>query len=282
MSAVTASAASAETIESAATAVRVTPAPRRLSDLRTYNPLVKILGPVPVMIFVVATRDVLTPSLVALAAFAVVALMGRLRVRVLAVFALGAVGLTAVMTLSFGLLTDPATVRGTSLIATVGGFEVWSGALLTGLATAVRTVALLMLVLLGGLTTSGADFVRALTQQLRLPYRIGYAALAALRFVPRFSHELEVIRGAHRVRGVAAGRGPFAPVRRQAGYVVPLLAGGIRHAERVSLAMEARGFGAHPRRTDRVTVPFRVRDVVLLLSFWAGGAACAVLASSLV
>ncbi|WP_407320385.1 energy-coupling factor transporter transmembrane component T [Isoptericola halotolerans] len=258
------------------------PARRGLGDLRTYNPLVKILGPVPVMVFVVATRDVLTPALVAFAAFAAVVVMGRLRIRALAAMALGAVLLTLVMTLSFGLLTDPAAVRGTALIATVGGFEVRSGALVTGLATAVRTVALLMLVLLGGLTTSGADFVRALTQQLRLPYRVGYAALAALRFVPRFSHELEVIRGAHRVRGVAAGRGPFAPVRRQAGYVVPLLAGGIRHAERVSLAMEARGFGAHPRRTDRVTVPFHARDVVLLLSFWAGGAACALLAATLV
>nr|WP_246256444.1 energy-coupling factor transporter transmembrane component T [Isoptericola halotolerans] len=249
--------------------------------MRTYNPLVKILGPVPVMVFLVTTRDVLTPALVALAAIAVLAVMGRLRPRVLVAVALGALALCLVMTFSFGLLTDPATVQDTTLLATVGGFDVWSGALATGLATAVRTVALLMLVLLGGLTTSGADFVRALTQQARLPYRIGYAALAALRFVPRFSHELEVIRGAHRVRGVAPGRGPFAAVRRQAGYVVPLLAGGIRHAERVSLAMDARGFGAHPRRTDRVTAPFRVCDVVLLVSFWAGGAGCAVLAALL-
>lgn len=251
-----------------------------LGDLRSYNPLVKVLGPVPVMVYVVTTRDLLTPALVALGAFAVLAGMGRLRPRVLAAIAGGAVVLCAVMTFSFGLLTDPALVEGTALLATVGTFEVRSGALAVGLATAVRTVALMMLVLLGGLTTSGAELVRALTQQLHLPYRVGYAALAALRFVPRFGHELEVIRGAHRVRGVAPGRGPVVAVRRQAGYVVPLLAGGIRHAERVSLAMDARGFGAHPTRTERTAVPFGARDVVLLLSFWAGGAACVVLAAT--
>jgi hypothetical protein len=36
---------------------------------------------------------------------------------------------------------------------------------------------------------------------------------------------------------------------------VPLLAGAIRHAERVALAMDARAFGAHPDRTERHLVP---------------------------
>ena len=53
-----------------------------------------------------------------------------------------------------------------------------------------------------------------MVQNLRVPYRIGYTALAALRFVPRFGHELEVIRAAHRVRGTDARRGPVAAVRR--------------------------------------------------------------------
>jgi energy-coupling factor transport system permease protein len=257
--------------------------PRRGSpaDLRTYNPLVKILGPVPVMVLVVTTRDLLTPALVAATTLTAILVMARPRGRVLAGLLLGLPALVLVMTVSFGVLTDPALVDHTRLLAVVGPFELWSGALAVGLATAMRTVALLLLVLLGGLTTSGTDLVRSLTQQLRLPYRIGYAALAALRFVPRFGHELEVIRGAHRVRGVADGRGPVAAARRWLATVVPLLAGGIRHAERVSLAMDARGFGAHPRRTERVVVPFGTRDVVLLVTLWAAGAACAALAAAL-
>jgi energy-coupling factor transport system permease protein len=279
MTAATTSTATAATPEAPA----ATPsAPRgSAADLRSYNPLVKILGPLPVMVYVVTTRDLLTPALVAVVTLAAILVLSRPSGRVLAGLLLGLPALCLVMTLSFGMLTDPSTVDDTRLLVAVGPLELWSGALAVGLATGLRTVALLLLVLFGGLTTSGADLVRSLTQQARLPYRVGYAALAALRFVPRFGHELEVIQGAHRVRGVASGRGPVAAVRRWLATVVPLLAGGIRHAERVSLAMEARGFGAHRRRTERVLAPFGARDVVLLLSIWAGGALCAVLAATL-
>jgi len=53
---------------------------------------------------------------------------------------------------------------------------------------------------------------------------------------------------------------------------VPLLAGAIRHAERVALAMDARAFGAYPDRTERHIVPFRARDVVFTVLFVAASA----------
>jgi energy-coupling factor transport system permease protein len=136
-----------------------------------------------------------------------------------------------------------------------------------GLATALRIVAILLLSLIAGVTSTGPDLVRAMVQNLRVPYRIGYTALAALRFVPRFGHELEIIRAAHRVRGTDAGRGPVASVRRLIGYAVPLLASAIRHAERVALAMDARAFGAHPTRTERHLTPWRLRDTVFVVAF---------------
>jgi energy-coupling factor transport system permease protein len=52
------------------------------------------------------------------------------------------------------------------------------------------------------------------------------------------------------------------------GYIVPLLAGAIRHAERVALAMDSRAFGAYPDRTERHIVPWRTRDTVFILAFW--------------
>ena len=108
---------------------------------------------------------------------------------------------------------------------------------------------------------------------LRVPYRLGYTALAALRFVPRFRHELEVIRAAHRVRGTDGGRGPVAAVRRTISYAIPLLASAIRHAERVALAMDARAFGAHPTRTERTVSRWRPRDTVFVALFWITAAA---------
>jgi energy-coupling factor transport system permease protein len=55
-------------------------------------------------------------------------------------------------------------------------------------------------------------------------------------------------------------------------YAIPLLASGIRHAERVALAMDARAFGAHPTRTERVVSRWRVRDTVFVVLFLAASA----------
>ena len=141
-------------------------------------------------------------------------------------------------------------------------------ALTVGIATGLRLAAIMTLAFIGGLTTDGTDLARALVQQLRVPYRVGYAALAAIRFVPRFGRELDVIRQAHRVRGV----GGFPPTR-WLRTVIPLLAGAIRHAERVALAMDARAFGAHPDRTERHLVPWRRRDTAFVLAFWVASVA---------
>lgn len=241
-------------------------------DLRTYNPLVTVLGPLPLMVVLLVTRDVLTPGAVAVATLLVLLAGTRPPARVAAALLLGTPLLVALLTVSFGVWTDPDAVDRGTLLAQVGPVGLWTGSLATGLATALRTAAVVLLALVGALAATGPDLVRSAVQHLRVPYRVGYAALAALRFVPRFGRELELVRGAHRVRGTAAGRGPVAAVRRRAGYAVPLLAGGIRHAERVALAMDARAFGAHATRTERQPVPLRARDGALLVVAWAGAA----------
>jgi energy-coupling factor transport system permease protein len=88
-----------------------------------------------------------------------------------------------------------------------------------------------------------------------------------------------VIRAAHRVRGTDTRRGPIAAVRRGIGYSIPLLASAIRHAERVALAMDARAFGAHDTRTERVVSRWRVRDTVFVVAFWVVGVAVYAVAS---
>ncbi|MEV6306915.1 energy-coupling factor transporter transmembrane component T [Actinoplanes sp. NPDC051861] len=238
-------------------------------DLRSYNPVVKVLAPVPAMIVLIGTRDLWTPALFALVALVMLLAFGRLTGRTLAWVIAGPPLLVAVMTVSFGVWTDPAKVDGTTPLLEIGPFTLWSGALETGLATGLRVTSVMLLALIAGLTTEGADLVRSMIAHLRMPYRIGYAGLAAMRFVPRFRRDLEIIRLAHRVRGVDGGRGPVAVVRRYGGYTVPLLAGAIRHGDRVSLAMEARGFGAFPTRTERHRVPLRARDAVLAAWFLA-------------
>jgi energy-coupling factor transporter ATP-binding protein EcfA2/energy-coupling factor transporter transmembrane protein EcfT len=246
--------------------------------LHHLNPLAKLAAVVPAMALLVATRDLLTPVLFLALSYLLVLTGTRMRRGTVALLLLGMPAGIAVLTLGFGVWIAPGQVSDTAVVLQVGDWMLHSGALVTGLATALRLGAILALALVGGLSTSGPDLVRASVQQLRVPYRIGYTALAAYRFVPRFGYELSVIRAAHRVRGhgyggPSAGRGPIARLIRGWGYIVPLLASGIRHAERVALSMDARAFGAHPTRTERHLVPWRTRDTVFTVAVLVASAA---------
>jgi energy-coupling factor transport system permease protein len=240
--------------------------------LYRLNPLAKLLAPVPAMLLLVFVRDAATPlaflALAYLALLVGVSLTRRLALVLLAL-PLGALAIGC----GFSLWIDPSGVDQSVVIWQIGSWTLYGGALMVGFATGLRIAAIVALALIAGLSTTGPDLVRSTVQQLRVPYRIGYTALAAFRFVPRFGHELEVIRQAHRVRGAHGGRGPFTAIARWSGYMVPLLAGAIRHAERVALAMDARAFGAYADRTERHLVPFRARDVVFIVLFVAVAAA---------
>ena len=240
--------------------------------LHHLNPLSKIAGVLPAMLLLVFVRDLATPASFLLLGYALIVFGARITRRSALLLFLAVPAGIVLIGVGFSLWVDAAGVDTTAPVLRIGAWTLFAGAFEVGFATALRLGAILALALIGGLTTTGPDLVRASVQHLHVPYRIGYTALAAYRFVPRFGHELAVIRAAHRVRGHHGGRGPFARIARAWGYVVPLLAGAIRHAERVALAMDSRAFGAHPTRTERHLVPFRVRDVVFIAAFLAASA----------
>lgn len=247
-----------------------TGAPPRGRFLHHLNPLAKVAAILPAWIGLLFTRDVATP-LVAIAAAVILLLVGaRLRAALVAALLVGIPVVVLVMALSFGFWTDAARVVDTTPLFTLGAYTYTAGAFAIGLATALRLTALVTLALVGGLTSTGPDLARSLVAQLRVPYRIGYTAIAAYRFVPRFRSELVVIRQAQRVRGVGRLRGPLEAV-------VPLLASSIRHADRMALAMESRAFGAHPTRTERHPSRWRMRDTAFTSALWALTAALFVL-----
>lgn len=249
-----------------------TPAPA-FRFLYALNPLAKFAAPLPAIFALVFVRDLATPITFLLLAYVLLLVGAQLSGRLLAILLLGIPAVLAIIAVGFALWTDPTHVSHDVIVLQIGDWSLYGGALMVGAATALRLGAIIALALVAGLTTTGPDLVRSMVQQLRVPYRIGYTALAAFRFVPRFGQELHVIRSAHRVRGAAHGRGPIGAIRRHFGYIVPLLASAIRHAERVALAMDARAFGAYPDRTERYIVPFRTRDWVFMIAFWNVSAA---------
>lgn len=241
--------------------------------LHGLNPLALLLAVAPALIGLVFVRELSAPLVLFLLATIVTALGADVEPRHRLLVFLLPTAFVLLTSISFGVWVSPERVADTAVLVQLGDYRFFAGSWLLGLGTSLRLGAIFAVALVPGVAANGPDLVRSLVQHLRVPYRIGYTAFAAFRFVPRFAHELTTIRAAHRVRGMAGGRGPLAGLRRWGGYIVPLLAGAIRHAERVALAMDARAFGAHPTRTERHEVPLRIRDAVAVVLAWTATAA---------
>jgi energy-coupling factor transporter ATP-binding protein EcfA2/energy-coupling factor transporter transmembrane protein EcfT len=249
--------------------------PRR-APLARLNPVAKLLAVLPLLVVVIALPSMGAVAGVGALALAVVVAGSGAGWRRLSAIVAGILVGTLVFSVSVGVWVDPGRVTDHRPLFTIDGWTFTVGAWLSGLEVTLRVAALAALGLVPGLTATGPDTIRALVARAHVPYRLGYTTLAAYRFVPRFGHELEQIRRAHRVRGVSAGRGPLAALRRGLGYALPLLAGGLRHAERVALSMDARAFGAAPTRTERYDIPWRARDGWFVALFWLAAAAAAI------
>lgn len=219
------------------------------SFLHRLNPLTKLGVAICIMLILTVIVDPITPLVVAVVAILALWILGRVPVpdllRSLGPFAVVAFGVFWTTAVFF--LPDPASHPRT--IATIGPVIVSDEGIAYGFTIMFRILGVFAASLLFVMTTDPTDLVQALVQKLRLNYRFGYGALAAYRFVPLFDTELATIRAAHRIRGVSESGGPVAQYQRFVGYMVPLLAGGVRKAERVALAMDARGFGAYADRT---------------------------------
>jgi energy-coupling factor transport system permease protein len=82
----------------------------------------------------------------------------------------------------------------------------------------------------------------ALVQQARVSPRFAYGLLAAYQAVPRLGSDLTSLRDARRLRGLR---------QLDPSLLVGLLVRAIRHADQLSVAMDARGFGPGPRTAYR-------------------------------
>lgn len=118
-----------------------------------------------------------------------------------------------------------------------------------GLTIGFRTLGFAFYGMLFILTIDVTAFILSLMQQLRLPPKWAYSLLAGVRFIPLFKDEFDQIRAAHRVRGMGRARGLRARIEAVFRFTIPLLAQGIRKAERVATALEARGFDGSWNRT---------------------------------
>ena len=233
--------------------------PRKRRGLLTgLNPLTMFLALLPAMVAVFVLRNLaLNLAIMTLACVLIVAARATLRRTIGSVAGIWAIA--ALMVWAFSGLSGTGAEarffeRGDTLTAGTG------------------IAALIALVLLSGISTDPDSLVRTLSSTFRLPYRVGSAGIAAIAFVTRFRQDFVILRTARALRGIGRRWGVLAPVARWLSSVVPLMILAIQHAERVALSMDSRAFGAHPRRTELIDVPWRMRDAVVVGAVWVATA----------
>ena len=87
----------------------------------------------------------------------------------------------------------------------------------------------------------------------------------ALRFVPTIAQQVDKLSKAQRARGLDYGYAPWNRARSWVPMFVPLFVAAFRRAERLAIAMEARGFRGAAQRTHLHQLRLTMRDLVAAL-----------------
>jgi len=131
----------------------------------------------------------------------------------------------------------------------IGPLTITAGGVQAGIYIAGRFLSVILLSYLFVLTTEPNDLAYAL-MRAGLPYRYGFALITALRLVPVFEQEGQIVYNAQLARGVRYDvRSPsrFLTLARQ--FVLPLLISALGKVDALAVSMEGRCFGKYPTRT---------------------------------
>lgn len=130
-----------------------------------------------------------------------------------------------------------------------------------GLHLGFRSLSMAAAGLLFGLTTKPVRLFYSLMQQWRLPPKYAYSFLAAMRMIPILLDEFQTLRYAIRIRGTRQRGSRWNVYGILKRYAIPLLAQSIRRAQRMAVAMEAKGFKEGGSRTFYVQIGYSQADV---------------------
>ena len=150
--------------------------------------------------------------------------------------------------LLLGLLQVIFVDEGTLLLQ-IGPLTITTNGLEMGVYVAGRFLSVVLLSYLFVLTTEPNDLAYAL-MRAGLPYRYGFALITALRLVPVFEQEGQIVYNAQLARGVRYDvRSPrrFLTLARQ--FFLPLLVSALGKVDSLAVSMEGRCFGKYPTRT---------------------------------
>lgn len=147
-----------------------------------------------------------------------------------------------------------------------GNISVWTGGLGAGLVLMLRFINVIGASYVF-ITTTDPNKLSYNLMQLGLPYRFGFMLITALRFIPVFHQELATVRNAQRAKGIVMEGLRLKSLIKVTRYLlIPLVISALNKVDTLSVSMESRAFGLHPRRTYLNPQGFNKVDWIVLCS----------------
>ena len=227
------------------------------SWLHRRHPLTKLLG----VLFVLVAAFLL-PAL-SLAALAAVLLGIALSVGLAGAVA-RSLRIPIVLIVSIVAINALFFPGGHDVLLEAGPLSITREGLTFGLVSAGRLLVVFVTSVLFLFTTLADDLLEALVAR-GVSHRIAFVVLSAVQLIPRMQHRATGILAAQQARGLSVSGSPGRRIRALVPLVGPVLLGSLEDVRERTLALEARGFGARPRRTAYRLVPDSGLDRLLRL-----------------
>ncbi|TFG30524.1 energy-coupling factor transporter transmembrane protein EcfT [Candidatus Thorarchaeota archaeon] len=150
--------------------------------------------------------------------------------------------------------------------------EITVGGIMYGLVIALRVVAVVMVIPIFTMT-SPMSKISASLAKIRVPQKIIFMFITAMRFVPLVQESMNNIIEAQKIRGFDLESASMYQKLRRAyiPIITPLLLLMFRRAMDLEVAINARAFGAKKERTDVEDISFKARDylgfLIIISSF---------------
>lgn len=146
----------------------------------------------------------------------------------------------------------------------IGPFEFKDKAILYALGMSLRLTLMMFFGLVFLSSTRVEDFSYGLSA-LGVPFPVSFALSLSFRLVPIFIESLEMIIQAQEARGLEfETKNLVQKARNYVPLIIPVFVSALRRTDRLSIALETKGFGAKRKRTNYYQYSFGAREIVFL------------------
>jgi energy-coupling factor transport system permease protein len=153
----------------------------------------------------------------------------------------------------------------TTLLCSFLGYKVTLETLFYILTLSLKYISLLPMAMILIFTTHPSRFAGSLNK-VGIPYKIAYTFNIIFRYIPDIQYEFKTIAHAQAARGMSFGKDEKSFVKRVRNLfniTIPLINSALNRIDKVTNAMDLRGFGKHNKRTWYNATEFNKKDYIV-------------------